>query len=90
MNSTTMQHAATPEQIQEYKQAIRDAIEKAKRMMRAYISEEMLWLKQQQREYASSRLAQFGKTFPNKCRRHVFRSPYWFRVRSFCVRSAYG
>ena len=52
-------------------------------------AEELAQLKREQREFGRSRLAQFGKTFPNRKRR-VKPRPYWFRTRSFCVRSPYG
>ncbi len=54
-----------------------------------YVSDELAELKREQREFGRSRLAQFGKTFPNRKRR-VKPRPYWFRTRSFCVRSPYG
>ncbi len=53
------------------------------------VSEELAQLKREQREFGRSRLAQFGKTFPNR-KRYAKPRPYWFRTRSFCVRSPYG
>lgn len=49
----------------------------------------MLENKRELAERGRSRLAQFGCANPNKVRKHNPR-PYWFRVRSFCVRSPYG
>ena len=53
------------------------------------VAEELAQLKREQREFGRSRLAQFGKTFPNR-KRYAKPRPYWFRTRSFCVRSPYG
>ena len=39
-------------------------------------------------EFGRSRLAQFGKT--RTMRQFVKARPFWFRTRSFCVRSPYG
>lgn len=59
------------------------------RMLSSDVAEEQAQLKREQREFGRSRLAQFGKTFPNR-KRYAKPRPYWFRTRSFCVRSPYG
>lgn len=59
------------------------------RQINSIAADELAQLKREQREFGRSRLAQFGKTFPNRKRR-VKPRPYWFCTRSFCVRSPYG
>lgn len=59
------------------------------RMLSSDVAEELAQLKREQREFGRSRLAQFGKTSPNR-KRYAKPRPYWFRTRSFCVRSPYG
>lgn len=50
--------------------------------------EEVAEPKRKQRDLGRSRLAQFGKTFTDcQCAKPL---PYWLRIRSFCVRSAYA
>lgn len=84
--SITLQHAATQQEVKAYKKFMRKKVRKLERML---LDEWLLELKREQREFGRSRLAQFGKTFPNRKRR-VKPRPYWFRTRSFCVRSPYG
>lgn len=83
MNSITIQTPATPQDVKTYKKAMR---KKACQVERRLLDEWQLAIK---REFGRSRLAQFGKTFPNR-KRYTKPRPYWFRTRSFCVRSPYG
>lgn len=55
---------------------------------RCYVDDWELKRRRELVEFWRSRLAQFGKT--RKVRQYVKERPYWFRTRSFCVRSPYG
>lgn len=55
---------------------------------RCYVDDLELKRRRELVEFWRSRLAQFGKT--RKVRQYVKERPYWFRTRSFCVRSPYG
>lgn len=55
---------------------------------RCYVDDWELKRRRELVEFGRSRLAQFGKT--RKVRQYVKARPYWFRTRSFCVRSPYG
>ena len=58
------------------------------RMCELYVDEWELERRRELAEFGRSRLAQFGKT--HTARQYVKARPYWFRTRSFCVRSPYG
>lgn len=66
-----------------------EEIKRGVKRLSSDVAEELAQLKREQREFGRSRLAQFGKTFPNR-KRYAKPRPYWFRTRSFCVRSPYG
>lgn len=66
-----------------------EEIKQGAKQLSSEMAEELAQLKREQREFGRSRLAQFGKTSPNR-KRYVKKRPYWFRTRSFCVRSPYG
>lgn len=66
-----------------------EEIKQGAKQLSSDMAEELAQLKREQREFGRSRLAQFGKTSPNR-KRYVKKRPYWFRTRSFCVRSPYG
>ena len=55
---------------------------------RCYVDDWELERRRELAEFGRSRLAQFGKT--HTVRQYVKARPYWFRTRSFCVRSPYG
>lgn len=86
MNSIIIQTPTTTQDVKAYKKALR---KKVRQMERLLLDEWQLAIKREQREFGRSRLAQFGKTFPNR-KRYAKPRPYWFRTRSFCVRSPYG
>lgn len=66
-----------------------EEIKRGVKQLSSDVAEELAQLKREQREFGRSRLAQFAKTFPNR-KRYAKPRPYWFRTRSFCVRSPYG
>lgn len=81
--------AISCEQLEAIAEQLGKQAEQGAKILYDYMADELAELKREQREFGRSRLAQFGKTFPNR-KRHIRPRPYWFRTRSFCVRSPYG